>query len=296
MPLALAALAARFSLNATLHATSAALLADGAPRGVPAAQLGAAGGAAVGAQAWAPEDAAALLRGGALTAPGGAGGSGALPSTLWAGIVGGGGEPVALAAELWAITPAGAALGCGVPLGDGSWWLPLPSALTAGVTDGSGAAPTGVTVTLTAAAWSLVGAPAAGVYGAGGASTAPPAAATPLHTVALSGAALMSAAVPPNTLLPGYLYRPAVTFRATLSWSFQAAAAPWAAPVLPPLPAGFAPPGSKIAATDSSPGVAIASAYAPLLLAHAQPTGGALAVSPASGTALSTPFCPPHFP
>ena len=273
---------------------SESLIRDAAPRGVASSQLSAAGVAAVGVQVWAPEDAAGLLRSAALSAPGGAGGGGA-PATLWAGVVAGGAEPVGLAAELWAVLPGGNALARGVPVGEGAWWLPLPASLTAQLSDGSGAAPTGFAVTLTAATWTLVGAPTSGVYGIGGVSTPSPPAATPLHTVFLppvSGgtAAALSATVPPNTLIPGYLYRASVAFRATLSWSFSSSATPWPAPPLPPLPSGFGFPGSKLAATDTLVGVPFASAYAPLLLAHSPPAGGALSASPTSGTALVDSF------
>ena len=221
--LALSAVVGRDStLLVLLQATSPSLAAgvDG-PRALTAAPLAPLDGTAL-----TDAEAVALLESGVL-------GGGGAPATAAAAakgavvsVVAAATEPIALGADIWAFharaaAPA-AALSRGVPLpGGGGWHLPIDFSARADAMS----PPAGIALTIASAQWTLVGAPAAGLYGPGGALAGAPGGA---HTVALDPSASLTATVPAGALRPGYVYRPSVAFTLSARWSAAAAGvSPW---------------------------------------------------------------------
>ncbi len=273
-----------------LAASSPALLAGvDAPRELASAPLAPLDGTLI-----TDVSAATLLEGGALPAGGArraAGGAPVGPGTV-ATVVHACGEPLALAADLWAFHAAtspspAAALSRGVPAPSGAaWHVPLDFSARAG----AATPPTGIALAVVASQWSLTGAPVAELYASGGAlAGAAPGAGGP-HVVVLDGGAAgatLAATVPAGALRPGYVYRPAVTFTLRASWSAASGVAPWDVGGVRAVPGALTGVKFDMGASET---LTVASAYAPLLYVHAPPLGGTVSVAPASGTAFLTPF------
>ena len=219
------------------------------------------------------------------------------PSLLWAPIACSA-EPLLVSLDLYASSPTllNTALPFtrGVLLPSGAMLLPL--ALQPAP---AGTPPTGILVTATGGSYTLVGAPAAGVWSAGGVAGAPPA--SPLHRVNIpvdaSAGSPFTALLPPGQLLPGHVYRATASLTLTLAWYTGSVGASWAPSSANAAPAPLLPVGGGIfSPTETVTGQPLAPAqvaWAPYLFTHSPPSGGSLAFTPPTGgIAFTTRFTP----
>ena len=264
------------SLNITIHATSPSLLQDAAPRPFSASQF---------------VDSGVLGQWQAQGWPGAGAATASATTTLWAGIVSGSVEGLALAADLTAFHTLATPKGSSAPLARGitlsATDILLPFSLSP---PPSPTSPTGLLLRCTSAVWQLVGAPAAGVYRGQGVA-APAALHTFTPTPSTSTSSPFALYIPPGSLFPGYLYRASLALTFSAAWYTAApAVAPWDAPVPQALFSG----GATLNAAETLPLLSIptTTSSAPFLFIHAPPTGGTLALTPATGKAFVTQFIP----